>query len=534
MELLDWAIVCLYLSGIVVMSLRVGRAQASQEDYYLGGRKIGHWAIALSILATQSSAISLLGTPAFVALKPGGGMLWLQYEFAVPLAMAVLISFFIPVFYRLSITTIYEYLEERFGPTARLVLASVFLLGRSLATGVSLYATAIVLSVPLGTSLSNTLLLVGGIAILYTTIGGIKADIYSDIIQLIILWIGTLVLVASVWNALGDEGYAVSNIPVERVQVFDWSHHGMGDGKTYAFWPMLLGGFFLYLSYYGCDQSQAQRLLTAPGPPVVQKALFLNGLLRFPLVLTQCVLGLLLASYITQNPDFLKEIPQGNPDFLVPTFLTSHVMTGLRGIIMASLLAAAMSSLDSALNSLSAVTLRDFGRYFRNGNIVLPHELSLARGLTVAWGILCTLIGFLFSKSSSTVIELVNMAGSLFYGPVLGVFLLGILTSRTKERGVVAGLILGVLGNLFLWRYLPGVSWLWWNPVGCLLTVIFGGGISLLWEGPKTMHLQEWSLKDNFFRLPAVYCLLLLVFFVFTIVSSLWLEGSIRRAILLD
>ncbi|HHT9117806.1 MAG TPA: sodium:solute symporter family transporter, partial [Candidatus Hypogeohydataceae bacterium YC38] len=359
MTLLDWTIVLLYMVGIVVMSLYVGASQVSQEDYYLGGRRMGPWAIAMSILATQCSSISLIGAPAFIALKPGGGLIWLQYEFALPLAMFLLILFVIPVFHRTAFTTIYEYLEVRFGRLTRTLISNIFLLSRGLATGVSLYATAVVLAGTINVSITSMLLLVGGVSIAYTTIGGIKADIYSDIVQLIILWLGALVCIISLVSLMGGWEASLDAVPLNRARIIDWGHHGLGDGGTYSFWCMLFGALFLYISYYGCDQTQTQRLLTAESLPRAQKALFLNGILRFPLVFTYCFFGLLLSGWVLRNPGALAAIPNNDPDFLVPVFVSQYVPVGLKGLIVAGLLAAAMSSLDSSLNSLSAVTLRD-------------------------------------------------------------------------------------------------------------------------------------------------------------------------------
>ncbi len=191
MDTIDWIIVCAYITGIIGVSMIIGRRQKTQEDYYLAGRSMSAWKIALSVAATQVSAISLIGVPAFIAAKPGGGLIWLQYEFAVPLAMILIMAFLIPVFHRFRVISIYEYLEKRFGRNVRILISMIFLVSRSLGSGVMLLATSILTAVCLNLDIVTTIMIMGIVSIIYTSIGGITADIYSDIIQLIILWLST-------------------------------------------------------------------------------------------------------------------------------------------------------------------------------------------------------------------------------------------------------------------------------------------------------------------------------------------------------
>jgi len=471
MEPLDWFVVGIYIAVVVGISVQISRRQKSEADYYVAGRRLGAWPIALSMAATQCSAISLIGAPAFIAIKKGGGMSWLQYELAVPLA-AIAIIFLIPVFFHRRITTIYETIEERFGPAARTTLSAIFLVSRGLGTAVGLYATAVVVAVCLNWSLGATLLLVGAISILYTTLGGIEADIYSDMLQLAVLYAGTLVCIVVVVSLLGDEPIDLAVLSAEQKRVLDFSHHGWGDGRTFAFWPMLIGGFFLYVSYYGCDQSQVQRLLSGADAKTAEKALVLNGVLRFPLVLTYCVFGLLLAVWLVREPNFAEKIPATQPNFLVPMFIRQYVPTGIRGIIVAGIIAAAMSSLDSAMNSLSAATQRDFLERFvpQVKKWLFWDEVKRARAITVIWGLICTGLAFMFAGGAHTVIELVNMVGSAVYGPILAVFVMALLRRKVAGAVIVTALLMGVAMNILLWQWAPEVSWLWWNVAGCVVT----------------------------------------------------------------
>lgn len=471
---IDLAIVAGYALLTLGIGVLAGRSQRTEEDYYVGGRRVSSGAIACSMLATQVSAVSLVGAPAFIAVREGGGLTWLQYELAVPLAMIAIAALILPALVRARVVTIYEYVGRRFGPLARSALAAVFVLARGLATGVSLYATAVVLAPTIGLGVAESMVLVALVAIIYTTVGGIRADIYSDVAQLVVLVLGTAAVAAVLVRLLGGWPATFGSVDAARLEALDVAHHGLGDGRTFSLWPMLIGGLFLYVSYYGCDQSQTQRLLAADGLVSARRALLLNGVFRLPLALGYCLVGLLLAEWLGRGSPEARAIAdaaRAKPDLLFPSFLSVHVPEGLRGLIVAGLLAAAMSSLDSAFNAMSAVTLRDLLRRDPESG-----GIGLARALTVGWGVLTTAAGLGFARSSETVIEVINRVGSMFYGPILALFLLGTLAPRVGERGAVAGLLAGIAANGLLSAFFPRVSWLWWNPAGCLVAVAVGLG----------------------------------------------------------
>ncbi|HLE71609.1 MAG TPA: sodium transporter, partial [Vicinamibacteria bacterium] len=276
---LDLAIMALYLLAIVGMSLAIAWRQRTGDDYFLAGRSMGRFPLAFSLMANQASAVSLVGAPAFVALREGGGLRWLQYELAVPLAMLLVAAILLPALRSVPGASIYAYAETRFGRSTRRALAGSFLLARGLALGVILYASALVVAEALGCSVDAALLAVGIFSVAYTSLGGIVADIWSDVLQLALLWGGTFV---SAFYLLEHAGVGLlSAIPEERAVTFVLDAQAE---DPFSLWPMLFGGLFLYLSYYGCDQSQAQRLLTARSDSDARRALLLNGLLRFPMV----------------------------------------------------------------------------------------------------------------------------------------------------------------------------------------------------------------------------------------------------------
>ena len=481
MAWVDWIILFAYIFFIIGLSYWIGKKQKNQEDYYVGGRRVPAWQVALSIMATQVSAISLIGAPAFVALRSGGGLRWLQYEFAVPLAMIAILWVMIPLYHRIKIITIYQYLEERFGPRLRLLVSLVFIFARGLGSGVALLATGIVTAVCLNLNLPETIILIGVVSLIYTTFGGIKADIYSDIIQLFILWGTAILSIFIVTNYLGWEGLVFTSMDSARLRVFDWQHTGLGDGHTFSFWAMLFGGFFLYVSYYGADQSQTQRLLATKSSNDASHTVFLNGILRFPLVLTYLALGVLLIPFLNTHTEFARSLAGKPADFLVPQFLIHFVPPGALGLIIAGIFAASMSSLDSAMNSLSAATYQDvlfkWKPQLRQLNARM--QVRLSRALTVFWGTLATVFALWLAGGEETVIELVNKIGSAFYGPVLGVFWLGMLTTTTGERSATIGLLAGVLVNILLWQFFQAsVSWLWWNGIGFGVTFLTARAIS--------------------------------------------------------
>ena len=462
MTTIDWIIIIVYLLGLVGMSIYLGRGQTSQDDYYVGNRNIPWWAVGISTMATQTSAISFISIPAFVALKDGGGLTWLQYELAVPLAMILVMVFLIPYFRQLNLVSVYEYLELRFGPSVRNLVSGVFLISRGLATGVGLYASAIVLSVALDLPLWSTILMIGVITIIYDTIGGISAVIYSDVIQMFVLLGGIIVCIIYAAVEIGGFGAMFSAMPAERLTATDFST-GLGDGGAVPFWAFLFGGFFLYASYYGTDQSQVQRGLSAKTVDEAKKALMLNGLARFPLTVLYILLGIAAFAVYQNTPELASAIPADKPDYLIPEYILLMLPTGLRALLFAALLAAAMSSLDSALNSLSASTMRDFVSKWKSD----ADQINLGKITTVIWGILVTGFAFVVGGISDTVIEAINKIGSAFYGPILAAFLVGILSRKVTTRAIFLGILIGVGFNITLWLGYSQIYWMWWNLFGC-------------------------------------------------------------------
>ena len=498
-ESLDWLIICIYLILLISLSTYLSKFQKNIRDYFISSRKEEPKNIAISVLATQCSTNSILGAPAFVAFTLGGGLNWLQYELAVPLSMIAIMIFIFPIFYKLRIISIYEYLERRFDCKTRLLISGLFILIRIFATAVVIYSVSIIIELITGLDFIYAVLILGVITVIYDILGGIRAIILSDIIQMFILTVILFGILLFLINILGGFSKMIQLLPVDRSIDINLYEHGFGDGNVYAFWPMLIGGFFLYISYYGCDQSQMQKGLCAKNQNDGQKIFFLNGLLRFPLVLLYCLIGVGLHAYSEFNKDFIPSIPSvdGKPNFnlAVPVFLIETLPSGIVGLTLVALFSAAMSSLDSVLNSLSAVTMEDFVKKVnRFKNISEKESIFLSRFFTFFWGTVAIFLAFHVENISNNVLVAINKIGSLINGPVLGVFILGLLTKNIGGSSARIGLVLGFLINLYCWKYHNNISWLWWNVIGFLITIITAFICNITFK-TKHDYKNTWSIE---------------------------------------
>ncbi len=492
MGLLDWSIVGAYFVFLLIFGYVVGRKNRDQDDYYVADRKLSWWAVGISTMATQSSAISFISIPAFVAVKEGGGLTWLQYELALPLAMIAVSIFLIPLFRKLQLVSVYEYLQLRYGTAVRNTVAMIFLLSRALGTGIALYATAIVMQSITGFELWVSILGMGAIIVIYDTLGGMKAVVYSDILQMGLLLLGVVISIAIAVSSVGGVQAVFEAFPEARLQTLDFSWGLGGDGGM-PFWAFLFGGFFLYGAYYGTDQSQVQRELSTSSIEDAKRSLYLNGFARFPLTLLYVMLGIAVGALYLHDTALQAGVAAASADYLIPQFILTYLPDGIKGLLIAAILAAAMSSIDSALNSLSAVTLHDF--VLKEKHIQGAKEIRLSQITTIFWGMAIILFAFLVGAIADTVIEAINKIGSAFYGPVLAVFLAGALHERIGSRAILSGLIAGVGINLALWVTAPEVMWMWWNVIG--VVVAYGGALLLSWCCFKETESSDYTAKHN-------------------------------------
>jgi len=543
MNWLDYSIIVAYIIFFLGMGFFF-KDNKDSKDYFLAGKSLGWFPLSLSTMATQLSAISFISAPAFVGLKLNGGMKWLTFELAVPLAMIIIMVVIIPPLFRSGVVSIYEFVEKRFAASTRLILSVVFQISRALGTGVMVYTIAIILQAVLDIDFVYTILIISIITIIYSWQGGMKAVVWGDAIQMIILFGGLLICLYFGWNLLQEHGGLSEGFDPERLKVIDYNL-GIEEGNEYGLLPMIVGGFFLYVSYYGCDQTQAQRLLSAKDKKTIRTLLLANGILRFPVVLIYCTMGLIIGGLVTQAPDFLQDIVETTQkyfpedfakngikaDLMIPVFIMKYLPHGLIGILMVGILSAAMSSLSSTVNSLSAVTVEDF---FNRGEKKLDNKkyMMISKVSVVFWGVVCIASAFLFGGSKSAVIEIINAIGSVFYGPVLVTFLLAFFSKKVNHIGMNSGIIIAVLVNLILSKTMQEIFhidlgihifWIWLNVTGVVISLVVAFVVSAFTKNVeiKSNTNISFSVKIKDFMIKEVY--ILAGFFLVILVFSFFI-----------
>ena len=464
----DFLIIALYLAGITLFGLRFRKKQRSLRDYFLAGRDIPWWAIALSIVAAETSTLTIISVPG-IAYDTNFTFLQLVMGYVVG---RVVISFvLLPHYFRGDLYTAYELIERRFGRGLRSLTAGLFLLTRAAAEGVRVYAVSIVVSIALGTGEVTSIALITALTVAYTFEGGLAAVIWTDVVQTAIYVGGTLVGLVTILHLVpgGWPAIHAAAAGAGKLQVFDFSWNFW---IPYTFWAGVIGGAFLTTASHGTDQLIVQRLLAARGQKQSVMALLSSGVwvfFQFALFLTVGVM--LWAYYRTPSASF------GRADRIYPTFIVSRMPHGISGLLIAAILAAAMSNLSAALNSLSSSSIMDFYVRFRP----LAEErtkMRLSRVATLFWALLLFALAVLSLNKVGRVVEVGLQIASIAYGALLGVFLLGVLTRRASQRGAMVGMMFGFGVELYLWKW-TAVPWTWWVMIGTCVTFGVGYGFSV-------------------------------------------------------
>lgn len=520
MNYIDYIVIVSYIIGFLLLG-SLFKDNKDSKDYFLGGKSFGWFPLSLSTIATQLSAISFISAPAFVGLKDGGGMMWLTYELAVPLAMIFLMVFLIPPMYKAGVVSVYAYLENRFSTSTRLLVSAVFQVSRAFGTSVMIYAVALILTSVMAIPMWQTILIIGVVTLVYSYQGGMKAVVYGDMIQMIILFFGIIICLIAGLHHLGGWSEFIANVDRPRLTAVNFRSMGFEKGEEFGFWPMLIGGFFLYASYYGTDQSQVQRLFSAKDLGTVKKTLLFNGLLRFPITVIYCLMGLIVGTLVMTQTSFSSAIPAGKPDLMIPIFIRDYLPHGVIGILLVAILSAAMSSLSSAINSLSAATVEDF--FNRDKQLSSEKYMKISKLSAIFWGVICIGLAFFTGDIAKTVIEAINKVGSVFYGPILATFIAAIGISKINSKGVNIGILAGVATNVYLWLFVPEVFWFWWNVVGAIVTLLVGYIASMILsdKDEKTGFSKpelEWDKSK---------LIILLLFFVVIIIFSYFFDTFI-------
>ena len=559
---IDWIVLIATLLVIVCYGIFKSRNQKNLESYLLDSNSAKWYTVGLSVMATQASAITFLSTPGQAFAD---GMKFVQFYFGLPIAMVIICIYFIPRYKRLKVYTAYEFLEQRFDLNTRLLTSVLFLVQRGLAAGITIYAPAIVLSTVLDVELNYMVLLIGGLVVLYTVLGGTRAVNVTQRYQMMIIFVGLIIAFGIILNRLPDHISFMDSLEVGgingKMEILDFSFN-LND--RYTFWTGIIGGSFLALSYFGTDQSQVQRYLTGESVEQSRYGLLFNGLLKVPMQFFILLVGimvfvfyqynsaplffntqvekqmmvsdmgseyeslqneyrileserqeLMIASQssalapssesriISLNKDIqlvrneskelikatLPDAESNDKDYVFIHFILNNLPIGLIGLLLAVFFCAAMSSTASELNALASASLIDIYKRTINPNLNDAGYVKMAKGLTIMWGVIA--IGFASVASLfENLIQFVNIIGSLFYGTILGIFLVAFFFKRIGARAVFIAAIITEILIIYIYSE-DMVAFLWLNLIGCVLVIVIGYILQMIL--PKQDQIKKAS-----------------------------------------
>jgi SSS family transporter len=477
---IDLLIIAAYLAGITLFGLRFRKRQRTMRDYFLADRDIPWWAIALSIVAAETSTLTIISIP---GLAYDSNLTFLQVVMGYVIGRVIISFVLLPQYFRGESYTAYQLIERRFGPALRTVTAGLFLLTRAVAEGVRVYAVSIVVSIALGTGEVASIAIITLLTLIYTFEGGLAAVIWTDVVQTFIYVGGTLVGLVTILRLVPGGWGSVEAIAggLHKFQVFDasvlthWPY--LNFAQPYTLWAGIIGGAFLTTASHGTDQLIVQRLLAARNERQSVLALLSSGVaVFFQFGLFLFVGVMLFAYYRVPSANF------GRADRIYPTFIVSRMPHGIAGLLIAAILAAAMSNLSAALNSLSSSSIMDLYLRFRSPSRPMLSEaarLRIARLTTVVWALVLFGLAVLALHRVGRVVEVGLQIASVAYGALLGVFLLGVLTRRANQNGAIVGMICGFAMELYLWGW-SRVAFTWWVAIGTCVTFAVGYAASVL------------------------------------------------------
>jgi len=469
---LDLAIIALYLAGITLFGLRFRKRQRSLRDYFLADRNIPWSAISLSIVAAETSTLTIISIP---GLAYDTDMRFLQWVLGYLVGRVVISFVLLPHYFRGDLYTAYELIERRFGRNLRSLTAGLFLLTRAAAEGVRVYAVSIVVRIALGTGEIASIAIITVLTLIYTFEGGLAAVIWTDVVQTLIYVGGTLVGLFTILHLVPGGWPAIHSLATsaDKLRVFDFTPDLW---RPYTFWAGVIGGAFFVTASHGTDQLIVQRLLAARNQRDSVAALLSSGvviLFQFALFL---IIGVMLFAYYRVPSSTFEK-----PDHIFPTFIVTHMPHGISGLLIAAILAAAMSNLSAALNSLSSSSIVDF--YLRNRpEIEESRKIMLSRWATLGWALVLFGLAILSLHKVSRVVEVGLQIASVVYGALLGVFLLGTLTRRATQSGTMFGMLCGFVLGVYLWQF-TRVPYTWYVAIGTMVTFAVGYAASLLKPG---------------------------------------------------
>lgn len=488
MGFLDWIIIAGYALIMLGIGFRASRKQTNTDEYFRGERQIPWWAIGVSIIATSFSAASLLGGP---GEGFNHGFLYLQLQLGDLVGYLLVIALFLPFFVGLNLTTAYEYLEKRFDTKTRALGSLCFLLFVIARLGGLLYAASLVVATVTGLPLWGAILLVGIVSIVYTTAGGIAAVVWTDVLQFAMIFVG---LAAGIWAAVGG-------VPGGLGQLWQAAGEGGRLALVNMSWepdsirslPTALVAYgVLAFAVAGTNQQSVQRYVSCADEPSARKAILLGWFSGFVGVAATLLLGVLLFGFYQINPGLPEDTA---PDGILPYFIVNQVPAGASGFLVAAIFAAAMSSIDSALHSLATCMTVDFYQRYTRPEPGQARSLKVAQGLIVVWGILGILSAFYVASTGEALLPFLIKYTTLFLGPLLGIFLMGVLFPRVNATGAfygtIAAAVVLAIGAGTGWLSFPGI---WQSAIAAPLAVILGLGISSFGAKPAERSLQGLTL----------------------------------------
>jgi solute:Na+ symporter, SSS family len=465
---LDLAIVIVYLLGVTLLGLRFRQQQHSAKDYFLGGKNAPWWALAFSIVATETSTLTIIGTP---AIAYAGNLTFLQLVFGYILGRFLITVLLLPGYFRGEFLTAYALIEKCFGTRMRAVAALTFLGTRTVAEGVRVSAIALVVSVALGTSERLAVFIVIALTILYTFEGGMKAVIWTDVAQFLLYLTGSLVTLALLlhripggWNEVAQ----VAALNGHKLQFLDFSWN---LATNYTFWSGLIGGAFLTMATHGTDQTIVQRLLAARNQGDSRRALLASGFIVLFQFTVFLLVGVLLFVFAQHTPLLAAG---ERTDRVLPLFLVREMPAGLAGLLLASILAVAMSNASGSLNSLAASSVMDLNA-FRGRPVDPANFLKISRRMTLVWGVVLIFFGLI--RWQRSLLETGLTVAALPFGSLLGLFLLGTFDSRANANGSLAGMFAGLVTVLAVYRW-TNVAYTWFFMIGTCVTFGVGALVS--------------------------------------------------------
>lgn len=546
MKFLDWAVVVAYLAYVIWDGIRMTKHSGSAEGYFLANRSLPWWAVGLSVMATQLSAITLVGT---TGQAYSDGMRFLQFYYGLPLAMVILCVTAVPFFYRARVFTAYEYLERRFDAKVRSLTSFFFLISRGLGVGVIIAAPSVILSIVLGWSEIATIFAIGLSTTVYTMVGGVQAVTWTDVKQMVIIFFGLFVCLFVIISQFPQQVSVTDGLflagSLGKLETVNWSFDLQ---EKYTIWSGVFAALFLFLSYFGCDQSQVQRFLTAKSVSEGRTSLLMSAFLKIPMQFLILLVGVLVfvfyqfatppmifnsvesakvenaaqyqtlktnyeaahaarekaalifienrtddtrQNYVAADKQFNEtrkaavefvKTETGNKSFndvnyVFPRFVVENMPMGIIGLIIAAIFAAAMSSISAELNALATATTIDFYKRHFKPDGTDRDFVRFGRIATFVWGIFACIVA-IYATNLGSLIEVVNKFGSFFYGSLLGVFVLAIGVPRARARGAFFGLLFGI-ASVWVASNFTKIEFLWFNVVGCVVTVLAGYLISL-------------------------------------------------------